>query len=106
MLFTVFVERLLLSAPLGTIDANNYAVAIQFLDYPLVVVRPSPSADAAGTDVQQDIVLFKRGTAAVLDADENELSFLVSNVSFQARFVCSSATLLPDSMFCNCPCTA
>lgn len=80
MLFTVFVERLLLSAPLVTTSENKYAIAIQFLDYPLIVVRRSSAGDAAA-DVQQDIVLFKRGTAAVLDAEECELDFLVSHVS-------------------------
>jgi hypothetical protein len=79
MLFTVFVERLLLSTPFGSQTSKRYAIAVQLLDYPLIVVRPSPEGDAAAANAQ-DTVHFKRGTAAVLDANEQELDFLVSHV--------------------------
>jgi hypothetical protein len=114
MMFTVFVERLLLSAPLGTTNSNKYSVAVQLLDYRLIVVRPSLSGDAAAADVQQDIVHFKRGTAAVLDADEQELDFLVSHVGYMTRscasstaalhvgsmLLCADASVLPAALAC------
>jgi hypothetical protein len=112
MLFTVFVERLLLSAPLGTTNTNHYAIAVQLLDYPLIVVRPSPAGDAAAAHAQQDIVHFRRGTAAVLDANEQELDFLVSHVGYLtcraatdtaahctlAECCCANASILPAAL--------
>jgi hypothetical protein len=105
MLFTVFVERLLLSTPLCSKTSNRYAIAVQLLDYPLIVVRPSPEGDSAAANAQ-DTVHFERGTAAVLDANEQELDFLVSHVRGtyvqmchqHSRCASSTAALHPDSI--------
>lgn len=73
MLLTVFADRLLGSEQL-TVSTNNLALAIQFLDYPLLVLQ-SKAASSAGT------VDFKTGKAAAVDADDREVDFLLGHVS-------------------------
>lgn len=76
MLLTVFADRLLCSEHLTheCSHACQYALAVQFLDYPLIVLRSRCMLESGAVE-------FKNGKAAAVDADERELAFLLNHVS-------------------------
>lgn len=76
MLLTVYADRLLVSEHARTsyVSSEHAALAFQFLDYPLLVLR-------ARGEYAQGTLDFKRGKAACVEPDASELGFLLEHVS-------------------------
>lgn len=76
IMFCVYAHRLLKSSKVRG-AASELAIAIQFLDYPLLVLRPENSTNRSDASV----VEFKNGKCCVLDADQQEIEYLTSQVN-------------------------